>query len=96
MEMEASRDALDLPPEYCHYQDEGCELAAACLDCPFARCVYDQPGGRQHWLKQQRDGAMVRLFTGSGKGVREVAGIFGVSERTVQRALRSTSKGGLS
>ena len=94
MEMEGSRDALDLPPEYCHYQDDGCELAASCLDCPFARCVYDQPGGRQHWLKQQRDRDMVRLFTGAGKGAREVAEIFRVSERTVQRALRSVSKGG--
>ncbi len=32
---------LDLPPEYCHYQDEGCELADSCLNCPFARCIYD-------------------------------------------------------
>ena len=25
MELETSRDELDLPPEYCHYRDEGCE-----------------------------------------------------------------------
>ncbi|MFC2011982.1 hypothetical protein ACFLVU_02510 [Chloroflexota bacterium] len=36
---------LDLPPEYCHYRDEGCDLAESCLNCPFARCVYDEPGG---------------------------------------------------
>ncbi len=53
MEIEGSRDVLDLPPEYCHYHDEGCELAASCLECTFARCVYDQSGGRQRWLKEQ-------------------------------------------
>ena len=35
-------DDPDLPPEYCHYQDEGCEFADSCLNCPFARCIYDE------------------------------------------------------
>ena len=26
---------IDLPPEFCRYRDEGCELAESCLDCPF-------------------------------------------------------------
>jgi len=96
MEMEGSLDAWDLPPEYCHYRDEGCELAAACLDCTFSRCVYDQPGGKQHWLKVQRDREMLRLFSVGSQGVKEVAEKFGVSERTVQRALKSAGKGGKS
>jgi len=37
---------LDLPPEYCHYQDNGCEFADSCLDCPFPECLYAQPGGK--------------------------------------------------
>jgi len=78
---------LDLPPEYCHYRDEGCELAASCLHCPFPRCIYEQPGGRQRWLKRLRDKEMVRLFTTDGKGIKELALRFGVSQRTVQRAL---------
>jgi len=81
---------LDLPPEYCRYQDEGCDLADSCLNCPFPKCVYDQPGGRHHWLKRLRDREMVRLFTTEGKGVNELAIIFGVSQRTVQRALKSS------
>ena len=41
-----TRDELDLPPgEYCHYRDEGCEVAAAhlgghqsrCAECPFPK-----------------------------------------------------------
>ena len=83
----------DLLPEYCHYRDEGCELASSCLNCPFAKCVYDEPGGKQHWLKRLRAREMARLFTG-GKGIEELALIFGVSQRTVQRALK-TSLGNL-
>jgi len=90
---------LDLPPEYCHYQDDGCELATAylgykssCLNCPFPKCIYDQPRGRQHWLKRQRDREIVRLFNVEGKRVKELALSFGVSQRTVQRALKRAKK----
>ena len=77
----------DLPPEYCHYRDEGCEFADSCLNCPFSKCIYDQPGGRQRWLKSSRDREIVKLFTAGGEGVKELALRFGVSQRTVQRAL---------
>ena len=30
-------------PEYAAYQDTGCELAPSCLNCPLARCKYDEP-----------------------------------------------------
>ena len=86
---------LDLPPEYCHYRDDGCELATAylgykssCLNCPFPKCIYDQSRGRQCWLKRQRDREIVRLFTTEGEGVKELALSFGISQRTVQRALK--------
>ena len=81
---------LDLPPEYCHYRDEGCELAESCLNCPFAKCIYDEPGGKRRWLKRLRDREMARLFTSDGKGIKELAQMFGVSQRTVQRALKAT------
>ncbi|MFH0914138.1 MAG: helix-turn-helix domain-containing protein [Chloroflexota bacterium] len=91
MELE-TREAADLAPEYCHYRDEGCELASSCLGCPFSRCIYEQPGGRLHFHKEQRERDILRL-TREGRGVKELATLFGVSQRTVQRALRST-KGG--
>lgn len=79
----------DLPPEYCHYRDEGCELAGSCLYCPLPKCVFDRPGGRQHWLKSSRDREILRL-TAEGRNVKELARIFKVSTRTVQRALGRT------
>jgi len=81
---------LDLPPEYYHYRDEGCDLARSCLNCPFPRCIYDEPGGKQHLLKKLRAREMARLFTTEGKKIKELAQIFGVSQRTVQRALKTT------
>ena len=83
---------LDLPPEYCHYRDDGCDLADSCLNCPFGKCVYEEAGGRQRWLKGLRDEEMTRLFSREGKGVKELALIFGVSQRTVQRALKGVKK----
>ena len=80
----------DLPPEYCHYRDEGCDFANSCLECPFPRCVYDEPRGKQRWLKRLRDKDMINLFSREGREVKELALMFGVSQRTVQRALKRT------
>ena len=88
------QDERDLLPELCHYRDEGCDLAASCLNCPFPQCVYEQPGGKQHWLKKARDREIVRLFTREGKGIKELSLMFRVSTRTVQRALGKTLKKG--
>ncbi|MFC2051898.1 hypothetical protein ACFLT4_04135 [Chloroflexota bacterium] len=90
MELEQANEVeLDLPPEYCHYRDEDCELSDSCLSCPFSKCIYDKPGGKQRWLKRLRAREMVRLFTTRGKEIKELALIFGVSRRTVQRALKN-------
>ena len=83
MELEMSQDGLDLPPEYCHYWDEGCDLAGSCLNCPLPGCIYDQPGGKQRWLKRLRDREMVRLASTGGKGVKELATMFRLSQTTV-------------
>ncbi len=87
---DAQPDELDLPPEYCHYRDEGCEFADSCLNCPLTKCIYDEPGGRQRWLKRQRDRQIVKLFTTEGKRVKELALMFGLSQRTVQRTLKNS------
>ncbi len=88
---------LDLPPEYCHYRDEGCELATAhlgyqshCSVCPFPRCLYEESRGRQRWLKRLRDKEIMRQFTTEGKGLGELAFTFNISQRTVQRVLKGT------
>jgi len=79
---------LDLLPEDCRYRDEGCELFDSCLECPLPVCVEDEPGGRQRWLKQARDRAVTVMFARQGKGVKELARVFGVSRRTIQRILK--------
>ena len=79
----------DLKTEYCHYRDEGCEYAKACLDCPFPRCLFDEPRGRQRWMKQTRDREIKRLFD-AGSKVKKLAELFGVSQRTIQRAIKSS------
>jgi len=58
------------------------------LNCPFPKCLYDEPRGRQRWLKEMRNREINRLFSG-GWGVGELAGMFGVSRRTIQRALKN-------
>jgi len=88
MELEPKDDELDLPPEFCHYRDEGCEFASSCLNCPLSQCIYEQPRGRQRLKKKLRAGEVRRLFTTEGKGVKELAIQFGVSQRTIQRALK--------
>jgi len=87
---EDARNDYDLPPEFCRYRDDGCDLAASCLNCPFPQCIYEQPGGKQRWLKMMRNREIIRLFTKESKGIKELALMFGVSTRTVQRALGKT------
>jgi len=83
---------LDLRPEYCHYQDEGCEMAESCLKCPFLKCIYDEPGGTRRWKMRKRSKEISRLYFKKGKSVKEIAGMFGISERTVQRAMRGAAE----
>ena len=85
---DAQRYDPDLPPEFCTYRDEGCDHAAACLECPFPCCLYDVPHGTQHWHTRSRNGGMARLRK-EGWKVRELAVLYGVSNRTVQRALNA-------
>ena len=79
---------LDLLPEHCHYQDAGCEMAKSCLDCPLPRCIYDTPRGKQVLLKQKRNGEITRLFREEARSISELAQLFAVSTRTVQRILK--------
>jgi len=78
----------DLLPEHCRYRDEGCELFASCLRCPLPQCIYEYPRGRQRLVKGLRDREICRRRVSGGCGVKELASAFGISVRTVQRALK--------
>jgi hypothetical protein len=84
---ETGRQEEDLPPEFHGYKDEGCEYAQSCLACPFPQCLYDEPRGKQRWLKELRNREINRLFNG-GWQVKDLEELFGVSQRTIQRALK--------
>jgi DNA-binding CsgD family transcriptional regulator len=81
-------DELDLLPDEVNWRDEGCEVFGSCLNCPLPRCVEEEPRGQQRLRLAVRDRRMAELRR-SGKGVKEIAGLFGVSRRTVERALKN-------
>ena len=66
---------------------EVCRLSGSCLKCHFDRCVYDKPWGKRQQLKKMRNRKVMRLFN-RGKDTKELARKFGVSRRTIQRALK--------
>jgi hypothetical protein len=82
---------LDLLPDDINWQDKGCEFFPSCLNCPLPKCVEDEPRGQQRLRMAARKRRMNELRQ-VGKSVREIAGLFGVSRRTVQRALKSNKK----
>lgn len=93
------REQADLLPEYIHYQDSGCEVAPACLRCPLVRCQYDPDlAGRRGWLRRsergQRDLEIAAVYRGQRPAIRELARRFGVSIRTVHRALAAARRDG--
>ena len=82
---------LDLLPEEVDWRDEGCEVFPACLDCPLPRCLEEEPRARQR-LKTVLRSRRMKALRRSGKSVKEIAQLFGVSQRTVQRALKNPLK----
>jgi hypothetical protein len=79
---------LDLLPDDINWRDRGCEFFPSCLNCPLPKCVEDEPRGQQRLKMAARQRIMTELRR-TGKSVREIAGLFGVSKRTVQRALEN-------
>jgi len=80
--------AWDLLPEEFPYEDKGCELFPSCLNCPFPDCLKEEPWGKERFLKSRRAERMMELKR-EGKSVKEIARIFEVSPRTVQRWLKA-------
>jgi AraC-like DNA-binding protein len=81
----------DLLPEEFPYEDRGCDLFPSCLSCPFPDCLEEEPWGKARFLKHQLAGRAAELKKG-GKSVKEIARIFEVSPRTVQRWLKAVEE----
>lgn len=86
--MEREKKQLeDLLPEHTRYRDDGCHIHPHCLTCPLARCIYDEPDGGRAMTKGLRNNE-IRTLRAQGVGLGQLAKRFGVSKRTIYRALR--------
>ena len=90
-----SRLRLDSLPEHHTYRDDGCEVSPSCLRCPLPQCKHDAPGWYLRERRAQRDRTIRRLRSGQGLSVTQLARRFGVSKRTVFRALHRARDGAL-
>jgi hypothetical protein len=86
---------LDGLPEQMHYSDTGCEVSMSCLECPLPQCKFDDPAWYQAYKRQGRDMEVVWAYKEERLSVFQVARRFGVSPRTVHRAIRRSERGPL-
>ena len=78
---------VDILPERHPYHDDGCDVSASCLRCPLPRCKYDVPNSARQERRDRRDAEIMAARRREGLTALELAERFGVSERTVWRAL---------
>ena len=78
-------------PDYLNYCDEGCDLYPSCLRCPLPHCRHDCRAEGRRPVTRLRDEQLLRQRKLAGKSIAELARTFGVSKRTVQRAIRRSS-----
>jgi len=88
---EQAEPCADPLPEHKDYHDEGCDLFPSCLECPLSRCRYDDQAEGMRPARILRDEEVMRERRETGRGVSELARIFGLSTRTVQRIIRRSS-----
>jgi hypothetical protein len=79
---------LDSLPEQMHYSDTGCEASLSCLSCPLPKCKYDDPVWYQAYKRRDRDLELLNMYRSDKLSAFEIANHFGVSPRTVHRAVR--------
>lgn len=79
----------DLLPENVKYRDDGCdEGGSSCLNCPLARCVYDDPMYGRHAAHVARNRRIFELRK-EGVPVRDLVRAYKVSVRTVHRIIQA-------
>ena len=79
---------VDSVPEFCHYEDTGCEVSASCLDCPLPQCKYDDPEWFQRQRRMARDLTVWSTMQSEDLTVEEAAARFSVTVRTVFGIMR--------
>lgn len=81
-------ELTDTIPEFCHYEDTGCEVSAACLDCPLPQCKFDDPAWYQRNRRLARDFQVMYAIQLESLSMEEAAARFSVTVRTVFRILQ--------
>lgn len=81
------RVRIDALPEHTDYRDTGCDLSASCLECPLARCKYDEPGGARALTMAARDREIALLRRKYRAPIDKLSSTYGVSRRTIFRVL---------
>jgi hypothetical protein len=80
--------ALDSMSEFYHYEDTGCEVSSACLNCPLPKCKYDDPTWYQKNRRIARDLKILTVMRNEELTVEDTAERFGVTVRTIFRIMR--------
>jgi hypothetical protein len=78
----------DKLPERTAYKDDGCDVSDSCFVCPLWQCKYDDPFWYQQYRKNGRDSEVISVYKTEGATIHQLAQRFGVSARTIHRALR--------
>ncbi len=78
---------VDREPSEDYFPDTGCEVSPSCLRCPLAKCIYDEPEEERRQAQEERDKEIYRLYLERGPDIHALAERFGVSRRTVHRAV---------
>lgn len=87
-----SRVEPDGLPENQRFRDTGCEVSRKCLECPLPRCKHEDPT-YQYREQDERD-AQIAELSAQGMSTALLTKRFGVSPRTVHRAVARVRGGG--
>mgnify|MGYP001243838987 CR=1 FL=1 len=77
----------ELPSDDSNYFDTGCRYSNSCLNCPLPICVYDDPDFFKNLIKENRNKNILQDYE-EGVSVKDLSLKYGVSIRTIQRALK--------
>lgn len=75
----------DSLPEGTEYQDDGCEVASKCVECPLLMCRYEYPTGLRGLRNLDRNKNIREMAPLTS--VTAIAAELGISKRTVFRVV---------
>ena len=83
----AETPTVDSVPEFCFYEDTGCEISDSCLNCPLPRCKHDDPVWYEKNRRLAKDWKMVSTVLQEQLTAEEAAERFSITIRTVFRRM---------